>query len=214
MHGFWFALKASGELLLDALTLFDKNRYSTALGVCLLAREELGKSKILLDFWERAKKGESISDELVDTSIAAPASHADKQRRSLGGISFEAAHGSGLWQLIKSTQDPDREKAGEAWEQLQDVIARKAQHDPLRRVTLRERAFYVDLDDSATGWLTPWDIPAATVRKEIQDAANDYASVVNNHLLVRMRHDQPELVKDLDEWKEKPDLPQPQWPKL
>jgi hypothetical protein len=58
MRGFWFALKASGELLLDGLTLYEKNRYSTALGVCLLGREELGKSKTLLEFWERAKKGD------------------------------------------------------------------------------------------------------------------------------------------------------------
>ena len=49
LEGAWYAFEQSGRLLNDAVTLFDGGSHSTAAGIALLGREELGKGRILLD---------------------------------------------------------------------------------------------------------------------------------------------------------------------
>src|SRR2546425_12912752 len=48
LHGAWYALCQSAYLLEDAVLLFGGGRSSTAAGLALLSREELGKFYLLL----------------------------------------------------------------------------------------------------------------------------------------------------------------------
>ena len=60
LKGAWYAIEQCGLLLQHAVILHNAKAYSTAVAVALFAREELGRYKILLDFWERAdRKGKN-----------------------------------------------------------------------------------------------------------------------------------------------------------
>jgi AbiV family abortive infection protein len=54
--GAWYAIEQCGLLLQHAVILHNAKAYSTAVAVASFAREELGRFKILLDFWERADR--------------------------------------------------------------------------------------------------------------------------------------------------------------
>jgi len=42
LHGAWYALEQAGQLVDSAVTLVDAGAFSTATGVAMLGREELG----------------------------------------------------------------------------------------------------------------------------------------------------------------------------
>lgn len=75
----WYAFEQAGFLLGSAVTLFDAGQCATAVGLALLAHEELGKHRILVDlWWETQTKGAQLS---VGKIQKAYESHPEKQRR-------------------------------------------------------------------------------------------------------------------------------------
>src|SRR6266566_893285 len=51
LEGMWFSLEQCGRLLRDAVNLFEGGSDPTAVGLAMLAREEMGKARILRDLW-------------------------------------------------------------------------------------------------------------------------------------------------------------------
>jgi AbiV family abortive infection protein len=92
LEGGWFTLEQAGRLLQDARHLFDAARYSSAVGLALLSREELAKSRELFSLSMRVNRGEPISrDNAIDR--VGGMSHREKQRRgaSMFTIPVDAA---------------------------------------------------------------------------------------------------------------------------
>ena len=61
MRGIWFSLEQCGHLLQDAVSLLREGRYATAVGLAMIARDELGKYKALLELWNRANAGAAVT---------------------------------------------------------------------------------------------------------------------------------------------------------
>ena len=47
LKGLWYSLEQCGRLLKSAGVLYEEKDYSTAVGVAMFAREELGKHRLL-----------------------------------------------------------------------------------------------------------------------------------------------------------------------
>jgi hypothetical protein len=59
--GALYALEQCGLLLTDAVALLEQRRYPTAASIALLAHEELGRHKILLDCWRQSAGGRPLT---------------------------------------------------------------------------------------------------------------------------------------------------------
>src|SRR5260370_35818176 len=57
--GVFFAARNAWELLRDAQILHNAGSFASAYGLAVFCREELGKSKIWRDQWDRGRPGES-----------------------------------------------------------------------------------------------------------------------------------------------------------
>ncbi len=92
LEGGWYALHQCGVLLSDAVLLHDATRYATATGVAMLAREELGKAKILFDLWKDVQVGRrAVTTKQIKSKLD---DHEEKQRRAQLSMTFQAAHGT------------------------------------------------------------------------------------------------------------------------
>jgi hypothetical protein len=61
LEGVWYSLEQCGFLLRDAVTLYNHQGRVTAVGLAMLAREEMGKARILLALWRNVvDKGPSL----------------------------------------------------------------------------------------------------------------------------------------------------------
>src|SRR2546428_677280 len=87
MQGGMYAMEQAGHLLHDALALYKLGRYASTILLSVLAREETGRSAILLGI----RKDVLASGSVVSTDFVtkACADHVEKLRRGLGGITFE-----------------------------------------------------------------------------------------------------------------------------
>ena len=78
--GAYYALEQCGLLLRHSAILHKEQVASTAAGLALLAREELGKYRILLDLWRKAKDtGSCPSPEDIHHAIE---DHVEKQKQA------------------------------------------------------------------------------------------------------------------------------------
>lgn len=59
LKGGWFALEQAGYLGKDARMLFETGSFSTSVGLALLSREELAKSRKLFALWMRTNAASS-----------------------------------------------------------------------------------------------------------------------------------------------------------
>src|SRR5690349_18515974 len=66
LEGVWYSLEQCGRLLKAAVALYKENDYSTAVGLAMLAHEELGKHRILREEWKKSvETGNSPSVEHI-----------------------------------------------------------------------------------------------------------------------------------------------------
>jgi len=88
----WFSLEQCGLLLRDAVNLYEGGSDATAVGLAMLAREEMGKARILRDLWrdlvnnDRQVDGDEVRKKLGD--------HENKQAQSADrtGVEIRARH--------------------------------------------------------------------------------------------------------------------------
>jgi AbiV family abortive infection protein len=53
LKGGWYSIEECGRLLRSAVTLYSNKEYASGVALALLAREELGRYRILLELWGR-----------------------------------------------------------------------------------------------------------------------------------------------------------------
>jgi hypothetical protein len=66
LEGFWYALEQCGRLLHDAIDLYELGRFGTAAGLAMLAREEMGKARILFKLSGEVEVGRALSQRELD----------------------------------------------------------------------------------------------------------------------------------------------------
>jgi len=153
LKGAWYSIEQSGWLLRDAVTLYSKQRYASAVALALLAREELGRYHILLELWRKAVNGKPVS---VGDVRAASDNHVIKQRAAQLSVVYRAESG-GVAELlrIRLNAGPGTPEWIKADEQLRQLDEKKLKRTPSNRHSTRMRTMYVDINDGETDWNRP-----------------------------------------------------------
>lgn len=212
LKGAWYAAEQCGVLLNHAVILHREKAYSSAIALALLAREELGRCQILLEFWRKADQGGVLPT--VEKVREACDDHEEKQRRAQLSISYRAEGPGRLAELLRtltrhSPQSAEYEQAREELDSLNEIKTRRT---PTDRHMTRMKALYVDLNDSGTGWNRPSELAMVDAKNCLMDIANDYAGQVDRLRIEMVRALDTRLAEALDSWKERPSLPPPVWP--
>lgn len=215
LRGTWYAIEQCGYLLQDAITLYRTAAYPSAIALAMIAREELGKYRILLDLWKNSTKTLiSLGD---DDIRAACSDHVEKQRQAHLSVTFMAAADTRLDRLFRTRfkHKPQDREYKEADAEIQKFIQALSRRTPADRHAIRKSALYVDLNESGTKWNRPREMGQDSAYKYLSDTANDYAGQID-----RLRPDLLRALEEfklaiaLDEWPERPELPNPVWPDL
>jgi AbiV family abortive infection protein len=225
-HGVWYAIEQCGLLLCDALKLYEQVQFPTAISLALLANEEFGKSRNLLDLWDDMEKGNSVTAAQVEDAVRAKQQvHQVKQAAALVGISAGVARnteiGSLLYDLaqkliaIRKTLIANNQPAEDLRPQLlADPDAKKLARAMKKA---REQVLYVDFDPVRGTWLRPRDAFGTEVKElawlVITQVRNIYVNFPEN--LLRGKHS-PKLAAELSSWTARPALlsveePSPWW---
>ena len=202
MHGAMYAMEQGGHLLQDAFAMYENGRYASSTVLSVFAREEIGRSAILLEMRKDAlASGSTVSAESVTEACD---DHVEKLRRGSGGITFEFGpeRSEDLKGLFTFPHEPESSDYKKARAIVDDFVARKARRDPNDTHQKRMRALYVEPSDS--GWNRPCEMAKEDARRVLQDAANAYGIRYGNLYVV-----DEALAKALTEWKECPKLPEP-----
>ena len=196
-QGAWYALEQCGHLLNDAVTLFDLGRYSTAVGLAMLAREEYGKARKL---FELAAAGQP-----VDPDDVVMADHIEKQTAARVSVVLRSLDpNSGLGKLLWQASTLNRTEAMHALGRVIDAAVRRA---PEERYNARMRSLYVDWEPTLRKWSRPEMMIADEAKYQLDQAINDYAVYEGN-----IEHDMAgtlgaPVAALLNRWSERPRLP-------
>jgi AbiV family abortive infection protein len=201
LHGALYALRQSAYLLNDAILLSGAGRAPTAAGLALLAREELGRFRLLLRMRKDAiESGKCPSMDEVKKFCK---DHRVKQQWGQTAVSVGLPDDWSDQLMAKLKQNPEEEERI-----LKDAfrpIEVKRARDPHIRHLRRGECFYVDVKPSGD-WNHPWLMSKAEAERIIVDAKSDY-----HMMLYYIRGEPktlgPKLERALDAWADKPELP-------
>ena len=202
--GAYYALEQCGLLLRHSAILHKEQVASTAAGLALLAREELGKYRILLDLWRKAMDtGSCPSPEDIHHAIE---DHVEKQKQAQLSVTNRMQGPGGLLDRLRSRIRCARQTT-KAFEQLDKQKRRRTPDD---RHASRMRAFYVDPSETGQGWNRPSDFSPTEARDILNDAVNDY-SIQRSKMI---SSSDPMLMSALNAWPDPPELPLPPSPDM
>jgi AbiV family abortive infection protein len=217
VYGLWYAIEQCGVLLNDAVQLFERASFPTALALALLANEELGKSIRLLNLWEQIENGNPITSADVEDAVRSKKNvHQQKQRAALAESMTAGAGGTEIGRLLaelirSSTQMRDARFAnGEPAENLRAELLADPRMEKLARNLndARKRVLYVNFDSSSGAWSRPRDEFGTEVKAlaswMIFQVSNSYANYPSNLLQGTRR---PKLAAELNSWPARPALP-------
>ena len=202
LHGALYAIQQAGFLLHDAVALYKRGRYSSAVVLAVFCREELGRTQIFLEARESSLASAPVSADFVRKQCD---DHVEKLRRGQTGtvMRWGPEYRERLEGLFKNPQTEEYRKARAL---ADEMVKRKAKREPQDVHERRLSALYVEPNEAGH-----WNRPSETSKEEAQelvgDVANDYA----------MRRDQlrtrdEKLAAAIAEWRECPELPPPIWP--
>jgi AbiV family abortive infection protein len=216
LQGTVYALEQYGLLLRDSNLLYRGGSYASAIVLAAFAREELGRSSILLDLRRKVLSGEKFSlDDIQDQCD----DHVTKQKAGMLSLVFTADRDSGLGKLLRARMEnhPQTAEWKEADAALKQIQEAKKKRIPSDRHRSRTSALYVE-PISEYRWNRPGDTSAELAREFLQDAANDYAGRYQQGYITGddpiLKHIDAELYSALERWPDRPNLPAPEWPAL
>jgi AbiV family abortive infection protein len=209
LKGAWYAIEQAGHLLNDAAILYRRGRLSTAAGLALLAREELGKGVLLLGAWKNvAIDGGHIATRKELQKLIQ--GHAEKQERGTMWVALRGRGDDGpLDRLLSAHRSDDAGVRDAAAKQLHEMSAALRKRLPDDRHGDRLKAFYVDPTDEHDAWDRPIDARFSRPPHDIVvDAISDYAAQ-RFSLLDQVQNTNPPLAEAIATWTERPILPMP-----
>jgi AbiV family abortive infection protein len=215
LKGYALALEQCGLLLRDACALYESRSFATAMVLAAFAREELGRSKILLGFWRRSQSGSPVTLKEIN---AACSSHEQKQRAGMLSTVLRGTRETRLGQLLwDSMRNPPPSQAWKdaraALDQFSEKLRKRA---PDERHSTRMLALYVE-PKSQTEWNRPADKSAKEAYEFLVDATNDYSLRLQNGYVSSglLQHTDAALYNALMAMHDRPKLPapvHPSWP--
>jgi AbiV family abortive infection protein len=210
LHGSIYALEQCGLLLRDAVSLYCNGSYGTAIALAAFAREESGRSRILLDLWCKAIDGRAVT---VDKIKKRCAKHVEKQRWGIGGIATRGNRDAGPGKLlgIMSRSHPQSEEWKKAYEELERIAETQRKRAPKDRHEQRMQGLYVDPNELGTEWCLPKNIGKEQANNFLQDTMNDYAVAMQRLEPALKVVDDSRFYEALANWTECPTLPTPPW---
>lgn len=207
LQGVWYALEQCGTLLRDANVLYRSKSYASAVVLAAFAREEMGRSNILLEFWRKAAAGESFTIEQLKQACD---DHVTKQQAGMLSLTMRTDNQSGLGKILQARmknppQSGEWKKANAQLKQIDDI---KTKRTPSDRHDKRVKALYVE-PISQTEWNRPSVTTATTAYEFLVDAVNEYR--VRQDRCVSsadsiLKIDDPELYNALQQWSGRPAL--------
>jgi len=206
LEGAWYALEQCGRLLHDAIDLYERDRFGTAVGLAILAREELGKARILIQLSGEVEAGKGLSPRELSGALA---DHLEKQEHAQISVVLSAGYGTRLQELFKKAGDPSDPEFEAANVELEKIQEQKRRRMRQERHSLRQRAMYVD--PQTGGWNRPGDFTKEVSRDELIYAMNDY-SMMRHNLDVAEKYSR--VRECLSDWPGRPELPERRWPKV
>jgi len=215
MRGSWFSLEQCGHLLRSAVALYRGGDPITAIAVAMVAREELGKYKILRDCWnEAANRGREYEADEITGLLK---DHVEKQRAGGGTVMFYGERNeSGLGKLIEARirNAPGTKEYEEAANQMDALTDRRMKRLTDEREEDRRRALYGGLDPATGTWRRPVEaFSREEAFRRLVHAINDYLGHYDPEN--RRLHNEercPGLNEALDAWRDKPKLPTAEHP--
>lgn len=209
LEGACYALEQCGLVLGDAALLYQRGRFGTATCLALLAREELGKARLLLILRDAADAGEAIT---IDSMKTVFEDHVRKQKAAQLSVMTAFLPGSEGSRLLQ--QCGDKDLASPEWKAFldycNDVARYVAKAWPGRRADMRETGVYVDPSSAGQSWQRPVEFPRETAEGEIISANNDYSSFKR---MLEHGDEYASAREELKGWPEQPKLPSPSWPR-
>jgi AbiV family abortive infection protein len=216
LRGYALALEQCGLLLRDAVRLYESGSYATAVVLTAFAREELGRSTILLDFWRKRSGGSTVTVEQID---AACSEHVEKQRAGMLSSAITGDRDTTLGKILtdRMTYGPQTEEWKAANAELKQIDKIKSKRTPDDRHTMRMSALYVEPKSSAD-WNRPADTSATVAHDFLQHAVNDYAGRHGQWYITSgesmLKHIDLDLYNALEQLTDRPQLVPPNWPGL
>ena len=206
LEGSYYALVQCEKLLNSAVIIYKAGDHATAVGLTLLAREELGRSRYLRDQRKDVVKGKTVP---INTISKACENHLMKQKLGQHSVVLKTPGLAKHLQVI-SGASPQSKEYQEADQILDKLTKKKMARTPHDRLAEREKSFYVQPDDLGTGWDKPWEKDKEEAIDTIQHAINDYSVYRRQFVdLAILMVTDCELAKAIEAWVERPTLPPP-----
>ena len=216
LEGCFYALEQCGLLLGSASLLFDHGDFATSVVLAAFAREELGRSRILLDFLNKVLSGESFSLEEIETICR---NHVRKQESAQVSRVTRGGPGDRVTELIKimhlnKLDGPEADRFKVAWEELKAIADERAQAIPKERHLTRMKALYVEPTEDGTSWSRPCDqFDSSESDFFLLDAINDYSSTVGRITRDVIEVKEGPMSDLIKTWPQRPVMPPLPWPK-
>jgi len=178
------------------------------------AREELGRSQILLGLWRQRIGGALVTIGDIENACD---NHVEKQKAGMLNMTMRADRNTGLGKTLtdRTTNPPQSQKFKDADATLTRIDKQTAKHTPTNRHSKRMRSLYVE-PTSSSDWNRPADVSVADAHSFLQDAVNDYSGRYNQGYITSeqsiLKDIDQELHDALDRLTDRPQLPPPEWP--
>jgi AbiV family abortive infection protein len=215
LRGGAYALEQCGFLLRDANSLYREGAYANAIVLTAFAREELGRSSILLGFWRETFSGKSFT---IEDLRDACDDHVAKQRAGMLSLALRADRESGLGKILEARMKNSPQSA--EWKEAETALKRidetKEKRTPNDRHAKRAKALYVE-PTSETAWNRPTLTSATEAYDFLIDAVNDYSGRYHQGYISpsgMLEDVDPQLYEALSKWPERPALWPPEHPKM
>jgi AbiV family abortive infection protein len=211
LKGAVYSLEQCGTLLHDAVTLHKNGAHSSAIVLAAFAREELGRSQILLNLRKAVIAGKSVTLQDIKDKCQ---DHLKKQDWAQLSTVQRVSGDGGLAKLLrkKAGASPQSEDYKDASKQLEDITNQQRGRNPDARHRQRLSALYVEPTANGLDWNRPKQTSSDEATQFLIDAVNDYAGQYDRFQSGSIEFIDPELFRALQAWNTRPPLPSPEWP--
>lgn len=174
IEGVWFAVEQSGRLLQSAVLLCNTGDYSSGLVMAMFSREELGRSRLLMEIATEVRSGANVKPSKVTERCKG---HLDKHAAGALSLAFRPEPGDQMYVALQNLDSAAR--GSQQWFEADAVVKKLTEEQfkvaPKSRHAARMGAMYVDIADDGRGWGRPVTLDEATALNAVNDASNDYS---------------------------------------
>jgi AbiV family abortive infection protein len=215
LRGAWYALEQCGNLLRSAVAVYRSGDHATSIVLAGFAREELGKSRILLERRRQTLAGTSFTvKDIRQACCMGQGVHLVKQRAGQLSVVLQGTGSDAVGQVLRAYMDAA--PGTPAWialrQQVDQLTAQESAAMPQDRHRQRLACLYMEPDDSGTGWCRPQDQAGNDAYGYVHGAVNDYSGVYQRLVLWHVPQEEDELAAAIQAWTDRPAPWPPEWP--